>query len=216
MAQAPSLVGGRQRDLFPLPALSRHDFVSLEAAGRSAPKSFAHLHRPRQLANEAIVSLNQLSGRGYKSGPSSWPSTSITTALNIGRKFLNLDCDFAGADADGALNDLLCSSGVYSDGRADVLPYHKDAVSWPGSGTSPIPVEECMGPDDRIWWRDWASHMLRDPRDSAEVRKRLGLHKAHCDPVLFSSSHKYGDFLRELAARGMVKFRPAGEEKGKL
>ena len=130
-----------------------------------------------RLANHAILALNQLSGRGQKANKNRRiPACSSDAIHRIGSRFLELDLDFAeGSSPQCALNDLISASGIYTDDRGDLQPYTKDKVSWPATGAVPLAVHSALPPADRLWWDDWASHMLRDPQESIDLQRAQAL-----------------------------------------
>ena len=209
----------RQRDLFPLPFLSEPPRSRLHGTGSSRCVRRVRQSQTRaHWANEGILALNQLAGRGNscsKNLPIPKASQDVVDDLVKCYDALSPGDDRDGSD-EVALRELLKNASIYSDVRADVAPYSKDLVSWPGDGASPISLVDALPPADSAKLCDWACHMLRDPADAESVLRASGITKPHCDRVLFRSPRIYGDFLKELDRRGMIGWRLAEGASGLL
>ncbi|CAL1150767.1 unnamed protein product [Cladocopium goreaui] len=116
-------------------------------------------------------------------------------------------------DMAGSLSSLCSSSKTYDTGRSDVQPYVKENVSWPEVSNCPVSLCSCMPTADNERLGAWRKHMLRDVADSGRVDKPV---KPYVDPILKNNAVIYGDFLKELSKRNMVKFKIANGEQSNL
>jgi hypothetical protein len=86
-------------------------------------------------ANSGITALNELSGFEISPGSNSYPPQVADVHAYIRDTYLQLPPPAAcGVSREGALSELLQSSGAYSDERSDLAPYDKSLVSWPQMG----------------------------------------------------------------------------------
>ena len=216
LTMAPS--SARQRDLFPLPFLEECPLDARAGLCRTTARRVSRKNKSLEAANDAILAINQLGGRGEH--PSSlFPPPAIATVASqrIGEIFLKASPPPADLPSpEGALRELLGASGLYEGAGAHVAPYAKDKVSWPEVGSSPMALVDGLPQADSERLTNWASHMLRDPSEAEALRAKAGLRRAHCDPDLFSSPAVYADFCRQLMARNLIRLSKAASRKGDL
>lgn len=117
---------------------------------------------------------------------------------------------------EGALTELFSSAGYYNTTQADIVPYEKDRVSWPESGSVPIPLERGLDKADIKHLTNWESYMLRDKEDYRQHVQNNHTHKPYCDPSLFASQETYSDCLERLHTAGMLRLRRASGKQGSL
>ena len=107
---------------------------------------------------------------------------------------------------EGALTELLTSSGYYSSIRTDVRPYSKESISWPAQGSRAVELENHLGVADRQILIDWESTMLRGQDVFHFYILQQKSLKLDFDPELADNHSTYGDFLTRLHAAGMFRF----------
>ena len=211
------VVFSRQRDLFPLPLLDAPHGVS-RAVCRSTARRIQRKAKWRTWANDGILTLNSLCGRG-SGGPraSGFSTVAIEVSNKIGDAYASLGPPPSDLPSpEGALSELLGADSFYSGERLGVAPYAKDLVSWPAPGSQPMCLRDGLALADRDRLDHWKDHMQRRPADAAHILAESGLHRAHNDQELFRSPACYGDFLCRLDAAGMLRWRIAGDESGVL
>ena len=135
---APS--SARQRDLFPLPFLEECPLDARAGLCRTTARRVSRKNKSLEAANDAILAINQLGGRGEH--PSSHfppPAIAMAASQRIGDIFLKASPPPADLPSpEGALRELLGASGLCEGAGAHVAPYAKDKVSWPEVRSSPM------------------------------------------------------------------------------
>ena len=209
----------RQRDLFPLPLVGGGGVGVPPALNRRAHRRRAvhqhHLHR----LNAAISSLNSLYGCSSVVGDPVNESQrgamqNLNTALRrLGRQpeqyAESRECE------DGALAELLQGVAIYGDGACNPsVPYRREQISWPTSGSPPVELSTILGPSEAARLRDWRSQMLRPPREAEELMATVCPRGAYCDQGLVGDPRTYAEFLGKLYGKGMVHFSVAADAKG--
>eukprot|EP00435_Cladocopium_sp_Y103_P042198 s2255_g11.t1 len=191
----------RQRNVFPLPEIT-HD----EAGSHSDPFW-------RDLANQGIKTLNELSEGVNSSFESKTKTTRVQRRVQsqILEAFVDAYPRDSCLDHAGGLEKLCSSFRLYGSVRTDIKPYAEDNISWPQASSRPVPLGRCLNDADREWLGTWRSHMLRS--DALKVQEKV---VPYVDPILKNNPHEYGGFLKELHTRGMLRYRIAHGECGKL
>ena len=193
----------RQRNIFPLPELGPDE------GGTTGCDDW------RVFANQGIYTLNQLAG-SYNSDfhcrkkPTRVQRRVISHITECYKgTFENIDRN----DMAGSLSSLCSSSKTYDTGRSDVQPYVRENVSWPEVSNCPVSLCSCMPKADSERLGAWRKHMLRDITDRENADKPV---KPYVDPILKNNAVVYGDFLKELSKRNMIKFKLANGEQSNL
>ena len=191
----------RQRNVFPLPEIA-HD----EAGSHSDPFW-------RDLANQGIKTLNELSEGVNSSFESKKKTTRVQRRVQsqILEAFVDAYPRDSCLDHAGGLEKLCSSFRLYGSVRTDIKPYAGENISWPQASSRPVPLGRCLTDADREWLGTWRSHMLRT--DASKVQEKV---VPYVDPILKNNPHEYGGFLKELHVRGMLRYRIAHGECGKL
>ena len=171
----------RSRDLFPLPSpvfSAVSDSVSETCASSGTCRSVRRRALRKQhlddVAIDAVTAVNQLAGRGQNA------TSPSTAACAASLKVRDAVFAFGGPPSDctpreGALGELLSSARCYTHERADLHPYVKEKVSWPGAGSRGVLLSDLLSPADRAGLTDWKHHMLADSEVSARAIADSGL-----------------------------------------
>ena len=184
----------RQRNIFPLPEIG---------AGEGAePSDFSWV----EYANQSVRALNELAGCVNSDSHKKKKPTRVQRRVlqHIRKSFQSVFSDPDPVCKEGSLAGLCVSSKTYDSGRSDVLPYVKENISWPEACSKPVPLGDCLATADREWLGAWRTHMLRGA-DAAKVEGKAIT--PYIDPILKHDAKKYGEFLRELQSRNMIKFQ---------
>jgi hypothetical protein len=182
----------RHRDLCPLPNVH---MLCLDPSQTRNDTGIPSEHAAiLAWANDGVLALNQLSTRGETAAAHLEPPRSaITARARVEEAYLrtsgDIDLQLQGADA---LRDLTQKASVYGSERADILPYSKGLVSWPGDGCKPIDLASVLEPEHRKQLLSWTSSMLRDPEEARTLLKASAIRRPHCDAALFRSPKVYG------------------------
>jgi len=207
----------RQRDLFPLPYFEEKSFDSSRSLSRVVKRRLLRRQHTVEWINDGVHCLNRLAGVPSAAPPGSIPAASKVALDNIAQQYLRLGPPPAdGSKPEGALHELLGASSVYHSERQDLRSYARDLVSWPTTGNRPMCVGDGLAAADKEWLHDWQVHLLRDKQAFEQDAAAFGAHRIYCDPLLFRSPKKYASFLSELKSRGMLRWRKAKGEAGKL
>ena len=102
---------------------------------------------------------------------------------------------------------LLSSARYFTHERADLHPYVKENVSWPGAGSRGVSLPDLLSPADRAGLTDWKHHMLADSTAASLAIADGGLSQPYCGLSFFRSPKRCGDLLRCLRARGTMGSR---------
>ena len=218
----------RQRDILPLPPFAVRKIDPSINISRNTRRRIINRIHDIDWANEGVTSINVLGGHDLATADTHAPPSSSFAALSdiasayrdVGKPELNLT-------PDGALAELLRSTSVYSDDRADVKPYAKELVSWPKEGSVPSPLLTGLSVGDRSMLANWKTHMLRNSLDTSHTHTDSNHNhthscmppvtkKAYLDPALFRNASIYCDFLKRLDAAGMIHWARAHGRKGVL
>ena len=195
MAPSP----GRQRDLFPLPFLEECPLDTRAGLCRTTARRVSRKNKSLEAANDAILAINQLGGRGDQCGG----------CIPADREYFS--------EPEGALRELLGASGLYEGAGAHVAPYAKDKVSWPEVGSSPLALVDGLPQADSDRLQKWASRMLRDPSEAEALR---GARRPDCDAPtaipIFSPSLPCTLTFADNMARNLVRLSKAGNRKADL
>ena len=136
MAPSP----GRQCDLFLLPFLEECPLDTRAGLCRTTARRVSRKNKSLEAANDAILAINQLGGRGEH--PSSHfppPAIAVAASQRVGDILLKASPPLADlASPEGALRELLGASGLCEGAGAHVAPYAKDKVPWPEVRSSPM------------------------------------------------------------------------------
>ena len=206
----------RQRDLFPLPLAKGPPGLPPPELCGSAGLDGKGTDELLGWAREATLALNQLSGQGSKQkGAPPLAASRVADSLTL--EFLRMPKPPDDLTSDeSALQQILQKSGIYTDARPDLATYSKDNVSWPSKGAQPVPLVDFLWPADRERLCAWEEKLLRSTDDAQTLREASGIKKPYCDATLFGSQKRYAHFLRELEDRGLLRWRIANGEVGKL
>ena len=132
-------------------------------------------------------------------------SSSFAALSNIASAYRDVGKPELNLTPDGALAELLLSTSVYYDDRADVKPYAKESISWPQGGSVPSPLLEGLSPGDCSMLANWRTHMLRKSHDISHSQNDSHTNfnntctpaapkKAYLDPALFRNALVYAVF----------------------
>ena len=124
---------------------------------------------------------------------------------NIQKKYLDVPAPPNDIFPEEALRALLGSSKVYVSDRPDLMSYDKSKVAWPPVGSAPVNVVDVSRAADSEMLNDWQRHLLLGPDERRDDLADEPV-KPYCDPVLMRSALSYGEFISELARRGLVGF----------
>ena len=156
------------------------------------------------MANCGSRALNELAGCSNSYFSRKKPTRIQKRALeHISKSYqevYQVDCE----PGRSALDDLCSSSRLYQVDRSDVVSFVKESVSWPQVESSPVPLDQCLGPADRERLATWRRHMLK-PSDSDG--EEPAIKHAYMDPILKHNMHEYVGFISELQKRQMVAFK---------
>lgn len=112
----------------------------------------------------------------------------------------------ADLDPKEALSVLLGSTRVYGAHCADIVPYDKAKMAWPPRSSQPVELIDAVAPADKLMLRDWEQRLLLRGGVCADGEAPPDLVRSYIDPILRHSPAVYGDFVRELAERGLLSF----------
>lgn len=151
--------------------------------------------------------MNLLAGRGHSFDPHLPPAAAQLKAVeHIRQAYHDVGRPPADLDPKEALSVLLGSTRVYGAQRADIVPYDKAKMAWPPRGSQPVELIDAVAPADSLMLRDWEQRLLlrggvRSDGDAPPAPVR-----SYIDPILGHSPAVYGDFVRELAERGLLNY----------
>ena len=180
----------RQRDLFPIPTF---DCVSFDrrSVSHCTRKRLSKKNKVISWANEGITVLNRV-GSDHPSVACDRPSgASILAAQNILNAYKSMPPPPSGFCSEGALTELLNTSGFYTSCRTDIQSYAKDLVSWPSAGAKAVELQHHLDAANRELLLDWRTAMLRTPQDYSHYIANSKPLKPYIDPELADSPSSY-------------------------
>ena len=207
-----SFSAARQREEFPLPPVEFQGKATKVLQG-SAPRAWESAAGFKELTSEGrawlsdgVGALNCLAGRGYacSGAPHLAQRRAMAHVVDCFRQVPERPEGLTGASA---FRDLTSGCRLYCTDRGDVQPYAKLRISWPDVGAQPIVVSDFARPEDRERLIGWRQHLLRSAGDAAVARQESGVVRPYMDSVLRRSKRQYGEFVKELSRRGLVRFR---------
>ena len=205
----------RQRDVLPIRQLDGYSF-DRSSVSHSIRKRLCLKNQKVSWANEGISVINRIGADFPVASLHSEPgAASLLAAQNIWSAYKQMPPPQC-SSPEGALTELLTSSGYYSSIRTDVRPYSKESISWPAQGSRAVELENHLGVADRQILIDWESTMLRGQDDYHSYISQQKSFKPYFDPELADNHSTYGDFLTRLHAAGMLRFRASHETCGAL
>ena len=167
-------------DIFPVPYLPAVDASPCSGPSRTTRRRREHKAHVTSWIHDAISTRTVLGGRGGPVGGGGVAGAGIRTAVDqVVDTFHKHGAPLTDMCSDGALRELLGTSGFNSHDRADVKSYNKDLVSWPPTGTRPAGLLGCFREADREALHDWQRPMLRDPVDFAALVAETGGVRPH-------------------------------------
>ena len=205
----------RQRDIFPIPTFDNISY-DRHAVSHCTRKRLSRKNKVLAWANEGITVLNRV-GSDLPLSASNKPSgASILAAQNILNAYKSMPPPPADFCSEGALTELLNTSGFYTSCRTDIQSYAKDLVSWPSAGAKAVELQHHLDGANRELLLDWRTAMLRTPQDFTQYIANSTPLKPYIDPELAGSPLSYSGFLERLHEAGMLRFRLAQEKSGAL
>ena len=208
-------MSGRQRDIFPIPTFDNISY-DRHAVSHCTRKRLSRKNKVLAWANEGITVLNRV-GSDHPWSASNKPSgASILAAQNILNAYKSMPPPPADFCSEGALTELLNTSGFYTSCRTDIQSYAKDLVSWPSAGAKAVELQHHLDGANRELLLDWRTAMLRTPQDFTQYIANSNPLKPYIDPELAGSPLSYSGFLERLHEAGMLRFRLARERSGAL
>ena len=131
----------RQRDVLPIHAFDYHNF-DRRSVSHCVRKSLTRKNKCLSWANEGVSVVNRI-GADYPVPVSSNPgNASILAAQNIFHAYRQMPPPPTSLTSEGALTELLTSSGYYTCDRTDIRPYSKESISWPAQGSQAVELAE--------------------------------------------------------------------------
>ena len=202
----------RQREIYPLPPFGFQGKAT-EVLQDGAPRAWRSAAGFKELTSEGLSwlsdgvgALNCLAGRGYAC--SGAPHLAQRRAMaHVVDCFRQVPARPEGLTGGSAFRDLTSGCRLYCTDRSDVQPYAKLRISWPDVGAQPIAVSDFARPEDRERLIGWRQHLLRSAGDAERARQESGVVRPYMDLVLRRSKRHYGEFVKELSRRGLVRFR---------
>ena len=184
----------RQRDIFPLP-LPADAYEELQGrVSRGTAQRVQRRLQRREWMCDGIRSLNLMAGCSSRVGaPRNAAQRLALSHVEQAFEHIGPPAEPA-ANSKEALQALLGTSAVYHSARADVLPYNRDLVSWPSVGSQPVELASALSEADSVWFREWKSHLLRDPDSVSQLRSELNLKEPYCDSSLTRNLPEYSRF----------------------
>ena len=205
----------RQRDIFPIPAFGKLDF-DRQSVSHCTRKRLTRKNKILSWADEGIAVLNRV-GCDHPAPLISKPSAaSVLAAENIFHAYKSMPPPPSGFCAEGALSELLNSSGFYTSSRTDIQSYAKDLVSWPARGAKAVELQHHLDRANSELLLDWRTAMLRSPQDYTQYIANSKPLKPYIDPELADHPSTFSEFLTRLHDAGMLRFRLAKERSGAL
>ena len=207
-------VGRVPRDLLPV-STGHEDFGFKRNVCRTVRRRIERRRHWTSWANDGVDVLNSMVSTRPTHGVcgSRLSSSQQFCLADLSHKYCSFPPpNLVDGDPTGALRALCGMSSAYACDRSDLASYTKELVSWPGQGSSAVPLAELLGPRDKKWVGAWQSHLLRDPLDAQRLRRESGVARPHMDPVLAHDPRKLGDFVSELYLRGRVGFKESSRD----
>ncbi len=205
---------GRVRDLFPLPIPPSHSLPTGLGLSRSQLRKVRRQAGNSDWLAEGICTLNELCGTSPPSvfcgdGENLLQKSSLKRLKDLYSRVPGKPPELT---CSKAFNELCQSSSGYTPTEPSYTArYHKELVSWPPSGAQGVSVSSCLTGEHREFVESWRETLLRSEADRTAFLASSDRISPHLEPSLVKRPGVYGDFIQELAARGMLDFRVGGE-----
>ena len=171
-----------------------------------------HSRRILRDVNEAIESLNWLSGcrrRVRRAGPCAERQLVHDEILErVVAAVLSRPRPASAPLPEEALKELLRGRGLYPGTEtafANLAAFREEAVSLPNSVLTAPYLDELLPPDALAYLEGFEERMLISQEGMASRAEEESV-RVHSDRTLMGSRRRYGRFVRQLCARGLVDF----------
>ena len=199
----------RWRELFPLPMSLPPEALTGRSHSESSRRRRAKVRSRVEESNSIMECLNEMYGPPVPKGHC-LPMTEAQHFSHhaIFKQLARLKRPQTRCKMREAIQELLHTPISYSgdENMSTVRPYERCLVSLPECGSAPVPLHEVLDAEGRDLLKGSFNSMLLDDEEWGEVIEHETPIKPYMDTTLQNDPIKYGQFVKDLWEKGMLRF----------
>ena len=206
---SPLVEQDRWRELFPLPMTQQPETSTGRPDSESSRRRRAKVRLKVEESNSIMGCLNEMYGPPVPKGHS-LPETEAQRVSHhaVFKQLARLKRPQTRCKMREAIQELLHTPISYSgdENMSTVRPYERCLVSLPECGSAPVPLHEVLDAEGRDLLKGSFDGMLLDDEEWGEIIEHETPIKPYMDTALQNDPGKYGQFVKDLWEKGMLRF----------